>query len=100
MTARRVIERLSTTLSPLAPEGATPDALEIDQSRKLLYVANADNNSIGVIRISNPTHSEVLGFTELINRMQTMSQAEIAGQVPLERAQRANGAQTCSVNDV
>ncbi|HEV3039962.1 MAG TPA: hypothetical protein VHA33_19500, partial [Candidatus Angelobacter sp.] len=59
---RRVIERISTTLSPQAPEGATPDALEIDQSRKLLYVANADNNSIGVISISNPAHSEVLGF--------------------------------------
>jgi YVTN family beta-propeller protein len=59
---RRVIERLSTTLSPQAPEGSTPDALEIDQARKLLYVANADNNSVGVIRISNPAHSEVLGF--------------------------------------
>jgi hypothetical protein len=45
-------------------------------------------------------HSEVLAFTELINRMQPMSQDEIAGEVPLERAQRANGAQTCSVDDV
>src|SRR4051794_28501303 len=45
-------------------------------------------------------HSEVLGFTELLNRMQTMSQAEIAGEVPAERALRANGAATCSVDDV
>ena len=59
---RQVIERLSTTLHPRAPEGATPDALEIDQTRKLLYVANADNNSVGVIRIANPQRSEVLGF--------------------------------------
>ncbi len=59
---RSVIERVSTTLSPQAPEGATPDALEIDPGRKLLYVANADNNSIAVIRIANPAHSEVLGF--------------------------------------
>ena len=59
---RLVIERLSTTLYPQAPEGSTPDALEIDRTHKLLYVANADNNSIGVIRISNPEHSEVLGF--------------------------------------
>jgi YVTN family beta-propeller protein len=59
---RRVIERLSTTLYPQAPEGSTPDALEIDPVRKLLYVANADNNSIAVIRIANPEHSEVLGF--------------------------------------
>src|SRR5215471_17590567 len=59
---RRVIERLSTTLYPLAPEGSTPDALEIDPVRKLLYVANADNNSIAVISIANPAHSEVVGF--------------------------------------
>src|ERR1700744_614111 len=30
-----VIERLSTTLSPFAPEGSTPDAIEIDNQRKL-----------------------------------------------------------------
>jgi len=58
----QVIERLSTTLTPLAPEGSTPDAAEIDNTRKLLYVANADNNSITVIRISNPAHSAVVGF--------------------------------------
>lgn len=59
---RRVIERLSTTLYPQSPEGSTPDALEVDPVRKLLYVANADNNSLAVIRIANPEHSEVLGF--------------------------------------
>jgi YVTN family beta-propeller protein len=59
---RRVIERLSTTLYPQAPEGSTPDALEIDPARKLLYVANADNNSIAVVRISNPEQSQVIGF--------------------------------------
>jgi YVTN family beta-propeller protein len=59
---RRVIERLSTTLYPQAPEGSTPDALEIDSARKLLYVANADNNSIAVVRIAHPEHSTVVGF--------------------------------------
>jgi YVTN family beta-propeller protein len=58
----QVIERLSTTLTPLAPEGSTPDALIIDNARKLLYVANADNNSIAVIRIANRAHSSVVGF--------------------------------------
>jgi YVTN family beta-propeller protein len=58
----QVIERLSTTLTPLAPEGSTPDASEIDNVRQLLYVANADNNSITVIRISNRAHSSVVGF--------------------------------------
>jgi len=40
-------------------------------------------------------HSEVLAYTELINRMQTMSQAEVAGTVPEDRARRAQGAATC-----
>ena len=40
-------------------------------------------------------HSEVLGFTELLNRMGTMSQPEIAGKVEVERAQRAGGAAQC-----
>ena len=58
----QILERISTTLTPLAPEGSTPDALLIDDKRKLLYVANADNNSIAVIRISNREHSSVRGF--------------------------------------
>jgi YVTN family beta-propeller protein len=57
-----VVERLSTTLTPLAPEGSTPDAIEIDNQRKLLYVANADNNSIAVFRIAVHGHSAVIGF--------------------------------------
>jgi YVTN family beta-propeller protein len=57
-----VVERLSTTLTPFAPEGSTPDAIEIDDKRKLLYVANGDNNSIAVIRIAVRGHSAVVGF--------------------------------------
>lgn len=62
MKKRAVIERISTTLTPMAPEGSTPDALELDAAKKLLFVANADNNSIGAINIRDPRHSEVLGF--------------------------------------
>jgi hypothetical protein len=40
-------------------------------------------------------HSEVLGFTELINQMGAMSQPEVAGKVEVERVQRANGTPTC-----
>jgi hypothetical protein len=58
----QVIERLSTTLTALAPEGSTPDALAIDNTRKLLYIANADNNSIAVAHIENRAHSTVVGF--------------------------------------
>jgi YVTN family beta-propeller protein len=57
-----VIERLSTTLTPLAPEGSTPDALAIDDARHLLYIANADNNSIAIAHIENREHSTVVGF--------------------------------------
>jgi YVTN family beta-propeller protein len=58
----QVLERILTTLTPLAPEGSTPDALVIDDTRKLLYIANADNNSIAVVRIANRIHSAVVGF--------------------------------------
>jgi YVTN family beta-propeller protein len=58
----QLLERLSTTLTPLAPEGSTPDSLLIDDRRQLLFAANADNNSIAVIRISNREHSSVRGF--------------------------------------
>jgi YVTN family beta-propeller protein len=58
----QVIEKLSTTLTPLAPEGSTPDALIIDNLHKLVYVANADNNSITVVNIANHAHSSVVGF--------------------------------------
>jgi len=57
-----VTERLSTTLTPLAPEGSTPNALAIDDARHLLYVANADNNSVAVVNIESPGRSSVAGF--------------------------------------
>lgn len=59
---RRVTERISTAIYPLAPEGSTPDALELDEKHGLMYVANADNNSVSVIQIATPGHSEVRGF--------------------------------------
>ncbi len=57
-----IIEKLSTTLTPQAPEGSTPDALAIDEERKLLYIANADNNSVAVASIADHAHSTVMGF--------------------------------------
>ena len=58
----QVVERLSTTMSPLAPEGSTPNALAIDEARGVLFVANADNNALAVIDIRNRARSEVMGF--------------------------------------
>jgi hypothetical protein len=40
-------------------------------------------------------HSELLGYTELVNRLGTMAQAEVAGSIPLERVQRAQGGTPC-----
>jgi hypothetical protein len=43
----------------------------------------------------NVMHDELLGFTELLNKLGTMSQGEVAGEVPLEREQRAAGGTPC-----
>jgi hypothetical protein len=48
----------------------------------------------------NVMHSELLAWTEVVARMQTMSQTEIAGEVPIERAERAQGASTCTLDGV
>lgn len=40
-------------------------------------------------------HSELLGFTELINRLEPMSQSDVAGTVTSEREERAAGAPAC-----
>jgi hypothetical protein len=43
----------------------------------------------------NVMHEELLGYTELLNRLGTMSQAEVAGEIPLEREQRSAGGAPC-----
>ena len=58
----KVVETISTSLTPHSPEGSTPNALEIDPVRKLLFVANTDNNDVAVIDISKRAHSTVAGF--------------------------------------
>ena len=60
--ALKVVETISTTQTPKAPEGSTPNALAIDDVHKLLYVANADNNSLAVARIDPGAHTTVIGF--------------------------------------
>jgi YVTN family beta-propeller protein len=56
------IETIRTSLDPRAPVGSTPDALAIAPDGQRLYVANADNNNVAVIDISNRKESRVLGF--------------------------------------
>ncbi len=55
-------EIISTSLYPQSPEGSTPDGLAISPDGKTLFVANADNNSVMVVDISEPRISVVNGF--------------------------------------
>jgi YVTN family beta-propeller protein len=57
-----VIETVKTSLDHGDPVGATPDAVALSPDGKTLYVANADNNDVAVIDISQKKQSRVLGF--------------------------------------
>ena len=57
-----VIETIRTSLEPKAPVGSTPDALTLSADGRRLYVANADNNNVAVVDVSNREESRVLGF--------------------------------------
>ncbi len=51
-------EIISTSLYPGAPEGSTPDGVAVSPDGKTLFVANADNNSVMVVDISNALSEE------------------------------------------
>jgi YVTN family beta-propeller protein len=57
-----VVEAISTSLDPRAPVGSTPDALALSPDGRRLYVANADNNNVAVIDVSDRKESRVVGF--------------------------------------
>jgi YVTN family beta-propeller protein len=57
-----VLETISIALYPKAPLGSTPNSLALDAKRRLLFVANADNNDIAVVNVAQRAHSDVLGF--------------------------------------
>ena len=59
---RQVIERISTALTANSPEGSTPNALALDRDNQILFVANADNNDVAVVRVADRGKSEGLGF--------------------------------------
>jgi YVTN family beta-propeller protein len=58
----KVSETIKTSLDPQALVGSTPDALAVAPDGKRLYVANADNNDVAVIDISENGDSKMLGF--------------------------------------
>ena len=55
-------ETIRTSLDPKAPVGSTPDSLALSPDGLRLYVANADNNNVAVIDVSNRKESHLRGF--------------------------------------
>jgi YVTN family beta-propeller protein len=58
----KVIETISTSIRPQAPEGSTPNSLTLDKQGMTLIVANADNNCLALFDISKPGETRSLGF--------------------------------------
>ncbi len=58
----RAVGRIVTSMWERDPAGSTPNALLLDDERHTLYVANADNNNVAVIDVSDGADSRVLGF--------------------------------------
>lgn len=56
------IETITTSLYPDAPEGSTPNAVALSPDESVLFVANADNDDVAVVAISESEPSEVRGF--------------------------------------
>ncbi len=60
--SKKVIETLSTSLYPNAPQGSTTNGLALSPDEKTLYIANADNNCLSVFDVSQPGNSVSKGF--------------------------------------
>jgi YVTN family beta-propeller protein len=59
---RKVVEILTATLYPDAPNGSTSNSVALSPDGKQLYVANADNNCLAVFDVSEPGQGRSLGF--------------------------------------
>src|SRR6185436_2098985 len=55
-------EIISTSLYPQSPEGSTPNGVAISPDGRTLFVANADNNNVMIVDISDAEVSRVEGF--------------------------------------
>jgi YVTN family beta-propeller protein len=51
-------EIISTSLYPGSPEGSTPDSVAVSPDGRTLFVANADNNNVMVVDVSNSLSEE------------------------------------------
>lgn len=59
---KKVIESLTASLYPDAPQGSTTNGLALSEDGRTLYIANADNNCLAVFDIKDYGESEAKGF--------------------------------------
>jgi YVTN family beta-propeller protein len=62
MPSKKVIETLTSSVYPNAPEGSTTNGLALSPDEKTLYIANADNNCLAAFDVSEPGNSKSKGF--------------------------------------
>jgi DNA-binding beta-propeller fold protein YncE len=62
LKAKAKMESISVAPSPKAPVGSTPNSLALSTDGRELYVADADNNSVAVVSITERNQSKVSGF--------------------------------------
>jgi YVTN family beta-propeller protein len=60
--AKKVIEVLTSSLYPNAPQGSTTNGVALSPDEKTLYIANADNNCLTLFDVSQPGKSVSKGF--------------------------------------
>jgi YVTN family beta-propeller protein len=58
----KVIETLTASLYPDAPQGSTTNGLALSADEKTLFIANADNNCLAVFDVTEKGKSRSLGF--------------------------------------
>ncbi len=56
------LETIRTALTPKSPSGSTPVAVAVSPDSKTLYIANADNNNVCVVDVSEVGKAKVKGF--------------------------------------
>jgi YVTN family beta-propeller protein len=62
VAAKKVIEVLTSSLYPDAPQGSTTNGLALSPDERTLYIANADNNCLALFDVSRPGKSVSKGF--------------------------------------
>ncbi len=62
LSSQRVTETIALGLTPRSPQGAVPNGLSLSPDGKTLAVANAGNNSVALVDVSEAGESRVRGL--------------------------------------